>query len=242
MKRFAGALAFNICFYGLTFLATLAATPMAFLRPDTLRPIAKAWIRMVLACLRIFCGVYPVVRDGGRFSRPGAALYACQHQSAFDTLIMMLLLPNACFVLKRELLFIPLFGWLLTQVGMIAIDRRAGASAMRSMLTQARAAVDAGMQIVIFPEGTRAAYGAPVSLQPGIAGLARNLGLDVIPVATDSGRRWARRSFLKMPGPIDIVAGEALPHGLPRQDMLAAIAAYFTHPAMAQPAREAEMA
>jgi 1-acyl-sn-glycerol-3-phosphate acyltransferase len=129
---------------------------------------------------------------------------ASAHQSAFDTFVWLALLPRCCYVLKKELLRIPLFGPLLPLAGMIAVDRHGGASAMRHLLRDGDRAVREDRQIVIFPEGTRAAPGERLPLQPGVAALATRTRLPVIPVVTDSGRYWGRRAFQKRPGTINI--------------------------------------
>ena len=107
-----------------------------------------------------------------------------------DTLIWLTLLPRCCYVMKHELLRIPLLGPMMGKTRMIAVDRSAGAASMRHLLREADRAVREGRQIVIFPEGTRGAPGRPLPLQPGIAAIAARTGLPVIPVVTDSGRLW----------------------------------------------------
>jgi 1-acyl-sn-glycerol-3-phosphate acyltransferase len=157
--------------------------------------------------------------------RSGAALIAAKHQSAFDTLVWLLLVPDACYVLKKELLFIPLWGWLARKARMIAVDRKAGSKALRQMLAEAQAAAKEGRQIVIFPEGTRVAPGQRVPYQPGIVGLAGALKLPVVPVATDSGLCWPRRGFIKRPGVVTVAVLPPLPARMPRQALLPALEA-----------------
>jgi 1-acyl-sn-glycerol-3-phosphate acyltransferase len=153
----------------------------------------------------------------------GPALIASAHQSAFDTLVWLTLVPRACYVLKQELTRIPLFGWLIPCTRMIVVDRSAGAAAIRHLLREADRAVREDRQIVIFPEGTRAPPGVRLKLQPGIAAMAARSRLPVIPVATDSGRCWSRRAFRKYPGTIRIVVHPPLPAGLPREALMTAL-------------------
>ena len=134
----------------------------------------------------------------------GAALIASRHQSAFDTFVWLTLVPRCCYVLKRELLRIPLFGPLLPLSGMIAVDREGGANALRGLMREGVRAAREQRQIVIFPEGTRAEPGSLLPLQPGVAALAARTHLPVIPVVTDSGRCWGRRAFHKRPGTIHV--------------------------------------
>jgi 1-acyl-sn-glycerol-3-phosphate acyltransferase len=148
---------------------------------------------------------------------------AAKHQSAFDTVIWLGLLPDTAYVLKKELLAIPLYGWHLRKSGMIPVDRAGGGPALRGMLRQAQAALAEGRQVVIFPEGTRTAPGVRVPYQPGVVAIASASGAPVFPVATDSGRVWGRRAFIKRPGVIRISVLPPLPPRLPRAALLAAL-------------------
>lgn len=214
---------FNVYFFGLTFLLGLAGIVVRIFARARALDFARFWVRLVLAGLRVICGIRVVVIGAENLPQAGAALIASQHQSAFDTLVWLTLVPRPSYVLKRELTRIPLFGPLLLPAGMIAIDRAAGASALRGLLQAARRAAEARRQIVIFPEGTRMAPGERGRLQPGIAAIAAQLGLPVIPVATDSGQHWGRRAFRKRPGPIHIAVGAPLPSGGSRSALLAGI-------------------
>lgn len=181
---------------------------------------AKLWAGVMLTGLRRLCGIDYVVT--GREHLPaGAALIAPMHQSAFDTIVWLLLVPDCVYVLKRELTRLPVFGRLLVRGGQIPVDRHAGAAAMRDLIRRAAAAAAAGRQILIFPEGTRAVPGEPTKLHPGVAAIAARTGLQIIPVATDSGHYWGRRSFLKRPGTIRIAILPPLPAGLPREVLMA---------------------
>jgi 1-acyl-sn-glycerol-3-phosphate acyltransferase len=216
------AIAFNVFFFGLTTVMGIAGLFLRVFARHRIFGFARFWATLVIAGARRICGIRVVV-TGLHHLPDGAALLASQHQSAFDTLIWMLLLPAPSYVVKHELTRIPLFGKLLVPAGMIPVDRGAGAAALRSLLRATRAAGKAGRQIIIFPEGTRVAQGMRVPLQPGIAAIAAHLDLPVVPVATDSGRCWGRRAFLKYPGDIHIAVGTPIPAGLPRPELLAAI-------------------
>ena len=182
--------------------------------------LAMLWSRTLLGGARVICGIRIVV-IGRENLPPGPALIASQHQSAFDTLIWLLLLPRVAYVYKAELGDIPLVGPLLRLSGQIKLDREASFAAVKSLLRGAERAVADGRQIVIFPEGTRVDPGVEAELRPGVAALAARTGLAVIPVATDSGLRWGRRAFLKRPGAIHVVIGPAL---APRQGQAALMA------------------
>jgi len=214
------SLAFNIWLYGVTFAISLWHGLFTRERRAVV-VVARNWARLVLAGARWICGIDWVVTGHEHLPVSGAALIAPMHQSAFDTIVWLLLVPDCVFILKRELTRVPLFGTLLLRGGMIPVDRDAGAATMRELIRRAVATAAKGRQIVIFPEGTRVAPGARVKLQPGVAALATRTGLPVIPVVTDSGHYWGRRAFRKHPGTIQIAVLPPLPAGLPRNELMA---------------------
>lgn len=182
------------------------------------------WSRLMLRMAALVVGLDYQVR--GRANIPDQpALFAIKHQSAWDTLAVATLLPSPVVVLKRELFWVPFYGWYAKRAGMIAIDRGAGARALRRMLRAARAALAKGRSIVIFPQGTRT---VPRSLggdskpyQPGVAALYGELGVPVVPVALNSGLFWGRRAFRKTPGRIIVEFLPVIPPGLAKRDFLA---------------------
>jgi 1-acyl-sn-glycerol-3-phosphate acyltransferase len=210
---------FNVVFFTATFLFTLAAAVVRLFSSERVLDVVNAWARFLLLAARLICGIRLEV--SGRENIPaGAALIASRHQSAFDTFVWFTLVPRCAYVLKQELLRIPLFGGLLLTAGMIPIDREAGAGAIRTLLRQADNAVRQQRQIVIFPEGTRSEPGQPRALQGGVVALASRTGLPVIPVATDSGLCWGRRAFRKRPGTIRVVIGQPIPPTAARQALM----------------------
>jgi 1-acyl-sn-glycerol-3-phosphate acyltransferase len=231
---FLRSLVFNAWFYGITLvLASAAIVPRMLTRdpqPPSMMRIAHLWARLVLGGLRLICGTRFEVTGLEHVPTDGPVLLASMHQSAFDTVIWLYLLPRACYVLKRELIRIPVFGAMCTSTGMIAVDRDAGAAAIRSLLHQADVAKAANRQIVIFPDGTRMAPGAEPHLQPGVAALAARTGLPVIPVLTDSGSFWGRRAFKKQPGVIRVAIRPPLPAGMPRPALMARLTEEFSTP------------
>ena len=144
---------------------------MRLVAPHRVLDVAQLWARVMVWAARAFCGIRVQV-SGLEQVGSGAALIASRHQSAFDTFVWLTLVPRCCYVLKRELLRIPLFGPLLPLAGMIAVDREGGAAALRGLMREGERAKREGRQIVIFPEGTRAAPGSLLPLQPGVAALA----------------------------------------------------------------------
>ena len=216
---------FNMFFFTATFVLTVGlATPARLWAPHRVLDVARLWAWIMLWGLRAICGIRLEV-TGREHLGSGAALIASRHQSAFDTFVWLTLVPRCCYVLKRELLRIPLFGPLMPLAGMIAVDREGGAAAMRALMREGERATREERQIVIFPEGTRAEPGAMLPLQPGIAALAGRTRLPVIPVATDSGRCWGRRAFHKRPGTIHINILPPLPAALPRPRLMECLGA-----------------
>jgi 1-acyl-sn-glycerol-3-phosphate acyltransferase len=219
---------FNLAFFAFTAAGAILLSPALLLPRQASVSLVRWWARQVLALLRVIGGV--AVRVTGREHLPseGPALIAAKHQSAFDTIIWLALLPHPAYVLKAELLLIPFYGWFCRRAGMIGVDRGAGAAAMRSLLREADAAFADRRQVVIFPQGTRVAArpGTAEShpYQPGISALHARSGLAVIPVATDSGRFWPRRSFLKHPGTITVAILPPIPSGLARREFEATLA------------------
>jgi len=131
------------------------------------------------------------------------------------------LFGDIAVVIKRELLFVPLYGWYVRRAGAIAVDRRGGAGALKRMLADAQEAAKEGRRIAIFPEGTRTAIGARPPYHPGVAALYGKLGLPLVPVAVNSGLYWGRRSFVKRPGRIVLSFLDPIPPGLPRHEVMA---------------------
>jgi 1-acyl-sn-glycerol-3-phosphate acyltransferase len=152
----------------------------------------------------------------------GAYLIAVKHQSMMEAVDTLHFARTPVVVMKRELTVIPLFGWVTRRYGVIGVDREAGASALRTMMAEAKAAVAAGRPIVIFPEGTRVPYGGAPPLQSGFAGLYRALGLPVVPVSHDVGRLWGR-GFVKRSGTVHFKVGEIIPAGLKRPEVEARV-------------------
>lgn len=218
---------FNVWSFGVSFLVLLPATIVSLAAPHRMLGFNAAWARIVLAGLGPICGIRIVVTGREHLPTSGAALIASMHQSAFDTIVWLTLLPRCCYVLKQELLRVPLFGRLIPPCRMIPIDRFGGAPSLRYLMKEGVRAAREGRQIVIFPEGTRAPPGEILPLQSGVAALAFGTGLPVIPVITDSGLHWGRRSFRKYPGTIHIAVQPPIPAGLRRLELMQRLEAVF---------------
>lgn len=165
------------------------------------------WPRFNLWWLRITCGLRHEVR--GRENIPdGPAIYLCKHQSAWETIAMETMVPPMVWVLKRELMWIPIFGWALAVLRPIALDRSKGRAAVEQLIEQGSQRLQDGISIVIFPEGTRVAPGKKGKYRLGGALLAERTGYPVVPMAHNAGHFWPRRGFIKHPGTIQVVIGE----------------------------------
>jgi len=218
---------FNLYFFGVTFVLCLVGTPLAVLAPRRVLGFTMLWARLIVGGARVICGIRLEVSGREWLPTGGPALIASLHQSAYDTMVWLTLLPRCCYVQKRELASIPLFGLLSRKAGMIAVDRAAGVQSLRHLLREADRAVREARQIVIFPEGTRGAPDQPLALQPGVAALAARTGLPVIPVVTDSGLCWGRRAFHKHPGIIHIQIHQPIEAGTSRETLMRTLDAVF---------------
>ena len=211
--------AYTVAALGWTIVVAILYLPLLAM-PRRIHWIAvRVWARGLLAMLGLFCNLRH--RVVGHENLPsGPVLIAAKHQSAWETLALVVLLERPVFVLKEELLRVPLTGWHFRKAGNIGIDRRLGSRALRAMVPAARAAVAAGHQVVVFPEGTRVAVGERGMYQPGIAALYARLTVPCIPVAVNSGQFWARRSAIKHPGVITLAFLPAMPAGLDRRTFM----------------------
>ncbi|MGE0384420.1 MAG: lysophospholipid acyltransferase family protein [Gammaproteobacteria bacterium] len=174
----------------------------------------RLWTDFNLWMLRHVCGIRAEVR--GREHIPaGPAIIMAKHQSAWETMALQQVFPPQVWLLKRELLWIPLFGWGLWLLKSIAIDRSAGFRAMKALVRQGRDRLGRGIWVVVFPEGTRVAPDATRKYQPGGGLLAVDTGCPVVPVAHNAGLYWPRNSFAKRPGTIRMEIGPPIdPKGL----------------------------
>ena len=167
------------------------------------------WARMMLWLLERVCGIRMEVR--GRDNIPAEpCLILCKHQSAWETMALQLVFPPQVWVLKRELLWLPFFGWGLALTSPIAINRGETREAMRTLLREGKDRLARGFCVVIFPEGTRVPYGQRGEYKVGGALLGVSCGAPVVPVAHDAGRLWGKNAFLKRPGVITLSIGEAI--------------------------------
>jgi len=211
---------FNIAFYLNTAILLVVALPTFFMPFWGIVEIARLWGRINLWLLRVIAGVKIEVR--GREKIPqGPLLVASKHQSAWETFTLVTLFPNPVFILKRELQWIPLFGWFTIKGRMVPVDRGGGAAALRAMTARARYELMQNRQLIIFPEGTRRAAGAEPRYKFGVAHLYAGAGVPCLPVALNSGLFWPRRSLLRYPGTVVVEFLDVIPAGLPQNEFFA---------------------
>jgi 1-acyl-sn-glycerol-3-phosphate acyltransferase len=215
----ARSILFNALFYVNIIVRMLVALPTLVLPHRFLLAVLRSYARSSLWLLRVVCGI--TVEWRGREKLPkGACIVACKHQSFWETFALFALLDDPTYVLKRELMWIPLFGWLARKARMIPIDRGARATALARMAALARQEIARGRQIVIFPEGTRRPPGAAPHYLPGIAYLYAETGLACVPVALNSGLFWPRRSLRRYPGTVLVEVLEPIAPGLDKRTFL----------------------
>ena len=150
----------------------------------------------------------------------GPCLVAAKHQSAWETFALVPLFRDPALLMKRELFWIPFHGWFSHKFGMIPVDRDKGPTALRRMLREAKTRIAAGREIVVFPEGTRRAPGAPPDYKSGVVLLYEALGVPCVPVALNSGLFWRRRSLTLQPGTVVVEFLDPIPPGLPKAAFL----------------------
>jgi 1-acyl-sn-glycerol-3-phosphate acyltransferase len=172
--------------------------------------IACLWVRLALWTARTCCGLDYQVDGLEHIKDLNAAIALCKHQSAWETIALRQILPTQTALLKRSLIWLPVWGWALATLKPIAIDRKSQRSALKTLLKQGTRYLNEGIWVVIFPEGTRTAPGETRKFNAGGALLAEKSGYPVIPIAHNAGEYWSRNSFLKYPGTIHVKIGPAI--------------------------------
>jgi 1-acyl-sn-glycerol-3-phosphate acyltransferase len=213
------SLLFVLLFYPGTLLYVLTVIAVSPFGDAPVQSVVHGWSKFHHWLVRHILGIR--IEWDGKIP-DGAYLIAVKHQSMMEAVDTLHFARSPVVVMKRELTTIPLFGWVTRRYGVIGVDREAGASALRAMMVQAKAAIAGGRPVIIFPEGTRVPYGASPELRPGFAGLYRALGLPVVPVAHDVGRLW-HKGFVKRRGSVHFKVGETIPAGLKRDDIEARV-------------------
>ncbi len=171
--------------------------------------VISQWARLNLWALKLVCGLSYTV-EGKENIPEKPCIIMCKHQSAWETLALQAVFPQQVWVLKRELLWLPFFGWGLAALNPIAIDRKAGRKALKQIIEQGRKRLSAGSFVVIFPEGTRIEPGKMGRFGIGGAKLAAETHTPVVPVTHNAGKFWPKKAWIKRPGTIRMVIGEVI--------------------------------
>ncbi len=208
------SLAFYLVFYGLSVAMIIMAVIALVLGEKAFRPIPQWWTRLHHWCVVNLLGI-TVVTEGRILDEP--ALYAFKHESFFEAINLPVVLGSPVIFAKQELFSIPIWGRAARTYGVVPVARKDGAKALRAMISAARSYMESGRPLAIFPEGTRVPHGEAPRLRSGFAGLYKMLGVPVVPVAVNSGPVYG--GLLKKRGTITLRFGEAIPPGLPRDEV-----------------------
>jgi 1-acyl-sn-glycerol-3-phosphate acyltransferase len=208
---------FNLLFYLNLGVLLLVALVTLVLPRHAVLDMARLWGRISLWLLRIVCGTRLEFRGVEKLPK-GPLIVAAKHQSTWETFALLQLFGDFTFIVKRELMWVPIFGWCMRKGGMIEVDRSAGSQALAAMTARAREVIRGGRQLIIFPEGTRRPPGAEPRYKFGVAHLYAEIGVPCVPVALNSGLFWPRRSFRKYPGTIVVEFLDPIPPGLDKDE------------------------
>lgn len=213
---------FGLTFYGGVVVIGIIYIPLAFLPSRIGAPFFRLWVRLALFCTREIAGIKYRIVLADRASIPQTpVIFAAKHQSAWETIAFNEIVPHSAFVLKKELLKMPFFGWYLRKMPHISVDRSAGSSAMRDLITGGKQMIRNGNSIIIYPQGTRVQPGEDTPYHPGVFALYKALNVPVVPVALNSGRLWPRNSILKHAGMVTVKILPSIPPGLDRKTFMA---------------------
>lgn len=212
------SLAFNAWFFGSMIGLLLLYWVFLPFHRRWMQNAVRSWTGLVLGGLRPLVGIRYQI-EGREHLPAGPVVIAAKHQSVWDTVIFYELLDDPQYVLKQELMRIPLWGPYARKCEMVAVDRSGGAAALKRMVADVQDRLGKGRQVIIFPEGTRMAPGQTRPYHPGVYALYRGLpeGVPLLPVAVNSGHFWGRRSFVKRPGTIRMRFLPPVPPGLDRR-------------------------
>lgn len=214
------SIAFNVLFYLNLALHLAVSVPILLLPQRGVIELGKMWARTSLWLLRVVCGMRVEWRGLDKIPH-GALIVAAKHQSVWETFALFILFDNPTFIIKRELRWIPFFGWCTWKAGAIPVDRGAGKAGIPAMLERARVELERGRQIIIFPEGTRRPPGAEPKYKSGVTHLYGLGAAPCLPIALNSGLYWARRQFLRRAGTVRVDILDPIPPGLGNDEFFA---------------------
>lgn len=211
---------FLIWFYLCVAIVGLAGLPWFLTGVRQAGAVIDVWAACVMAGVRVLLGIRIEVR-GRELVPDGPLIIASKHQGMLETIAPFLFVRRPSFVLKRELLKMPIFGWYCARGGMLIVDREAHMAAIKKMVKDAREVIAQGRPILIFPEGTRQPVGAPPDYKPGVAALYSQLGLPVVPMALNTGLVWPDTGIWRKPGVAVFQFLPVIPAGLKRDAFMA---------------------
>jgi 1-acyl-sn-glycerol-3-phosphate acyltransferase len=218
------SIVYNALFY-VNLVALLFVALLTLLLPrKAVLKMAETWGRVSVWLLRVVVGTRVEFRGLEHLTTDrleGPMIIAAKHQSTFETFALLKLFDDFTFIVKRELMWIPIFGWCMWKGRMIPVDRGAGSQALIEMTERAMCEIRTGRQLVIFPEGTRRAAGAEPRYKFGVAHLYGEIGVPCVPVALNSGLFWPRRAFMRFPGTIVVEFLPPIPPGMDKQAFFA---------------------
>lgn len=211
---------FNFCYITWTLLVGILLFPVIFMPTHIIiLVVGKIWAKGLYFFLKLFCNLRLDLKGAKNISQT-PAIYASKHQSSLETFMYHILIHKPVFVLKQELLNLPVFGFYLKKMGMIAIDRNGGIKSLKQLLTQVQEKIRDGYSIIIFPEGTRTIPGQEVAYNSGIAAIYNIKAANIIPVALNTGCFWPKNSFLKRHGKFTIEFLSPLSSELTKQEFM----------------------
>lgn len=210
---------FVVLFYVWSVIVAVGLSPFLLGPRSWAMELMRVWARGIIWLLRVVCDVKVEVR-GKEHMPKGAALVAPKHHCMFDVFAQFAFLPDACFVMKKELTWIPFFSWWGMRAKMIVVDRAGHSTALRKLIRDSKERFAENRQLLIFPEGTRSVPGAPADYKPGIAALYREIDVPVHPVATNAGVHWPKHGFMRKPGTIVFEYLEPIAPGLKRAEFM----------------------
>jgi len=211
------SIAFNVLFYLNTLIYLIAALPTFFMPYRAIIALAKSWGRTNLVLLRVVAGIKYEIRGREKIPK-GPIIVASKHQSAWETFALLPLLENPVFILKHELQWIPVFGWLTIKGRMVPVHRGGGSQTLNAMIERARIELADNRQLIIFPEGTRRPAGAEPRYKIGVMHLYVGEGVPCVPIALNSGLFWPRRSLRRFPGTVVAEILDPIPPGLAKDE------------------------
>ena len=210
---------FVALFYVWSVIVAVGLSPFLLGPRSWAMELMRVWARGIIWLLRVVCDIKVEVR-GKEHMPKGAALVAPKHHCMFDVFAQFAYLPDACFVMKKELTWIPFFSWWGMRAKMIVVDRAGHSTALRKLIRDSKERFAENRQLLIFPEGTRSVPGAPADYKPGIAALYREIDVPVHPVATNAGVHWPKHGFMRKPGTIVFEYLEPIAPGLTRAEFM----------------------